>query len=50
MREIQPLHQDLGLDIGPLDNGRWSIGSGEHCHDRNHNHTVERVQSVHRRS
>ena len=50
MRKVQQLQQDLGLHIGPLGDGRWSVGSGQHCHDRNDDHTVERMQQVHRRS
>jgi hypothetical protein len=28
IREVQQFQQDLGLYIGPLGNGRWSIGCG----------------------
>ena len=49
MWKIQEVQQYLGLHIGPLGDGRWSIGSGEHRHDRNNDNTIERMQQVHRR-
>ena len=49
MRKIQQFQQDVSLQLGPCSNGRWSIGSSKHGHDRNHNNTLQRMQPVHRR-
>jgi len=48
--QLQNLHEQLFLHLGPLRNRGWTTRSRQHCHQSNDDHTDQRMLPIDRRT